>query len=130
MPRALIEREIGHESLTELHVVETMHERKTRMAELGDAFAMLPGGAGTLEEAFEQWTWAQLGIHAKSVGFPNAEGYFEPLMAMIERMVDNGFLDARYRDMLVVSRRPEELLDAFAAYAPPERKGYERPIRS
>ena len=79
IPRSLVEREIQHTSLTELHTVATMHERKTRMAELADAFIALPGGAGTLEEIFEQWTWAQLGIHRKPCGFLNTNGFFDPL---------------------------------------------------
>ena len=81
MPRSLVEREIHHTNLTELHLVETMHERKHRMAELSDAFIALPGGAGTLEEIFEHWTWAQLGIHHKPCAFLNTNSYFDPCEA-------------------------------------------------
>ena len=98
IPAALVARELAHDGLTELHVVETMHERKAIMAELSDGFIALPGGAGTLEELFEQFTWAQLGIHAKPCGVLDVEGYFEPLRQMVERMVAEGFLhpdDAR-----------------------------------
>ena len=77
MPRGLVEREIAHRGLTELHVVEDMHERKTKMAALADGFIALPGGAGTLEEIFEQWTWAQLGIHEKPCAFLNIKGYYD-----------------------------------------------------
>ena len=91
MPRGLFEKEIAHQGLSELHVVENMHERKTKMAALSDGFIALPGGAGTLEEIFEQWTWAQLGIHHKPCAFLNINGYYDPLKAMVEKMVAEGF---------------------------------------
>lgn len=122
MPRPLVEREIAHLGLSALHVVETMHERKARMADLADAFLVLPGGAGTLEEVFEQWTWAQLGIHAKPCGFLNVKGYFDPLLAMIRRMTAEGFMAPAYADMLVVADDAGAILDGFAAYLPPPRK--------
>jgi uncharacterized protein (TIGR00730 family) len=122
MPRALAEREIAHTGLSELHVVETMHERKTRMADLSDGFIALPGGAGTLEELFEQWTWAQLGIHGKPCGLLNAKGYFQPLIAMIERAVAEGFVAKTYADILVVGTDIEAILRRFASYVPPVRK--------
>ncbi len=122
MPRALAEREIAHTGLSELHVVETMHERKTRMADLSDGFIALPGGAGTLEEFFEQWTWAQLGIHGKPCGLLNAKGYFQPLIAMVERAVAEGFVAKTYADILVVGTDIEVILRRFASYVPPVRK--------
>src|SRR5262245_7542141 len=122
MPRSLVEREIAHRGLRELHVVETMHERKTKFAELADAFVALPGGAGTLEEIFEQWTWGQLGIHAKPCGFLNTKGYFDPLRAMIEKMVAEGFTIRPFADMLSFSDKADTLLAGFRSYAPPPRK--------
>jgi uncharacterized protein (TIGR00730 family) len=122
IPRALAESEISHQGLSELHLVETMHERKARMAELADAFIALPGGAGTLEEIFEQWTWAQLGVHGKPCGFLNVKGYFDPLLEMICRMTAQQFMRPEYASMLVVETEPEQLLAQFAAYRPPMRK--------
>ncbi|WP_407178853.1 TIGR00730 family Rossman fold protein [Bradyrhizobium sp. STM 3562] len=122
IPRALLEREIAHAGLSELHVVETMHERKTKMADLSDGFIALPGGAGTLEEFFEQWTWAQLGIHGKPCGLLNVKDYFQPLIAMIEKAVAEGFVAKRYADMLVVASDVDAILKRFAAYVPPARK--------
>jgi uncharacterized protein (TIGR00730 family) len=90
MPRALVEREIEHAALSELHVVETMHERKTRMADLSDGFIALPGGAGTLEEFLEQWTWAELDVHGKPCGLLNVKDYFGPLITMMQRIVSEG----------------------------------------
>lgn len=110
IPRALWDREVGHRGLTEQHVVETMHERKAKMASLADAFVALPGGLGTLEEIFEVWTWAQLGIHAKPLGFLDAEGFYGPLMEFLDRGVDAGFIRARYRAMAIVDADPVALL--------------------
>lgn len=122
MPRALAEREIAHAGLSELHVVESMHQRKTMMADLADGFITLPGGAGTLEEFFEQWTWAQLGIHGKPCGLLNVSGYFTPLVAMLEKIVTEGFVAARYVEMLVVESSVEQMLRRFASYTPPPKK--------
>ncbi|MGY3605080.1 MULTISPECIES: LOG family protein [unclassified Bradyrhizobium] len=122
IPRALVEREIGHTGLSQLHIVETMHERKTMMAELSDGFIALPGGAGTLEELFEEWTWAQLGIHQKPCGLLNVKDYFAPLMAMVERMVAEGFTIRAYAEILIIETKVEALLRRFAAYQPPPRK--------
>jgi len=122
IPRALWEREIAHEGLTALQVVEDMHERKKVMAELADGFIALPGGAGTLEEIFEQWTWSQLGFHAKPCGFLNVDGYFDPQIAMIERMVAEGFLSHAYAAMLQVETDPNVLLARMRAYVPPAGK--------
>ena len=122
MPRALVEREIAHTSLHRLHVVETMHERKTTMSTLADAFLALPGGAGTLEEIFEQWTWGQLGIHRKPCGFLNVKGYFEPIRAMVEKMLGEGFLLPQFAAMLTLSERIDDVLAAFRSYVPPPSK--------
>jgi uncharacterized protein (TIGR00730 family) len=119
MPRALVEREIQHTGLTQLHVVETMHERKTKMAELADAFIALPGGAGTLEEIFEQWTWGQLDIHRKPCGFLNTRAYYDPLRQMIQRMIGEGFLSQAHAEMLVFDSDPAEILAAFGRYSHP-----------
>jgi uncharacterized protein (TIGR00730 family) len=124
IPRALVEREISHAGLSELHVVETMHERKTRMAELADGFIALPGGAGTLDEFFEQWTWAQLGIHSKPCGLLNVKHYFEPLILMIERIVAEGFMAESYSKMLVIETSIEPILRRFSTYSPPVQKWY------
>jgi len=122
MPRDLADSEIAHQGLSELHVVETMHERKARMADLGDAFIALPGGTGTLEEIFEQWTWAQLGVHLKPCGFLNVKGYFDPLLEMIRKMTTEKFMRPEYASMLIVETEPDRLFAKFAAYHPPTRK--------
>jgi uncharacterized protein (TIGR00730 family) len=122
MPRSLVEREIAHRGLHQLHVVETMHERKTTMSALSDAFLALPGGAGTLEEIFEQWTWGQLGIHGKPCGFLNLKGYFDPIRLMVEKMVSEGFLLPQFARMLKFSDSMDEILDSFRSYVPPPGK--------
>lgn len=122
MPQALVDGEIAHTGLTRLEVVADMHERKQRMAALGDAFVALPGGAGTLEEFFEVWTWQQLGIHTKPVALYDVDGFWQPLLAMVDQMVDEGFLASRYRDSLIVARTPDELLEALRAWRPPPSK--------
>ncbi|MFE8073178.1 TIGR00730 family Rossman fold protein [Marinobacteraceae bacterium S3BR75-40.1] len=122
IPRALEESELAHEGLTRLEVVADMHERKARMAELSDGFVALPGGIGTLEELFEVWTWAQLGLHEKPVALYNVEGFFDPLRAFIDQMVGEGFLKAEFRDMLVVSDSLENILEQFRAYQAPHKK--------
>lgn len=92
MPHALAEREIAHTGLTELILTKDMHDRRAIMAERADALIVLPGGSGTLEEIFEQWTWAQIGDHEKQIGLLNLNGYFDPLLAMFDQMVASGFL--------------------------------------
>jgi uncharacterized protein (TIGR00730 family) len=111
-------REVGHTALPDLRVVRTMHERKAMMASLADAFAALPGGAGTLDELFEAWTWTQLGIHNKPVGLLNVIGYFDPLIAFLDRAVEERFIRAEYCEALVVADRVEALLDGLAAASP------------
>jgi len=122
MPRALVEREIAHAGLAELHVVETMHQRKMMMSDLADAFVALPGGAGTLEEFFEQWTWALLGIHRKPCGLLNVADYFGPLITMMQNIVAEGFIAKRYVEMLVIESEIEPMLKRFANYTPPPQK--------
>ena len=114
MPRALVEREIAHRGLTTLHVVETMHERKQRMADLADAFVMLPGGFGSWDEFCEVVTWAQLGIHRKPLGVLNVGGYYDPMLAMADRAVAEGFVSPVQRDRLVVDDDEDRLLDRLA----------------
>jgi uncharacterized protein (TIGR00730 family) len=120
--RGLFEREIAHRGLTTLEVVDSMHERKLRMAELADGFLALPGGIGTFEEIFEQWTWAQLGIHAKPCGFLNTAGYFDPLLAMIERMRAEDFVNEAHVRMALIDDEIERLIDRYADYVPPPLK--------
>ena len=117
IPQALMERELGHAGLTELHVVQTMHERKRLMAERSDAFVALPGGIGTFEELFEVWTWRQLGYHDKPVGLLNVAGYYDALLRFLDQAVQRGFIPAAQRDLLQVSDAPEALLDRLAALA-------------
>ncbi len=119
MPRALIDREIGHRGLTDLRIVGSMHERKALMAELADGFVALPGGIGTLEELFEAWTWAQLGLHAKPCAVLDADGFYDPLVAFLDHLVETGFVRPAHRSMLVAVRSPDALLAAFAAYRAP-----------
>jgi uncharacterized protein (TIGR00730 family) len=119
MPQALIDREIGHSGLTELKVVDSMHERKARMAELSDAFVAVPGGIGTLEELIEVYTWSQLGIHHKPCGVLNVRGYYDHLAAFLDHAVTQGFLRPQHRAVLSVASEPAELLDRLAAYEPP-----------
>ena len=114
IPRALVEREIAHRGLTTLHVVETMHERKRLMADLADAFVMLPGGFGSWDEFCEVATWAQLGIHRKPLGVLNVASYYDPMLAMADRAVDEGFVSAVQRDRLVVDDDERRLLDRLS----------------
>lgn len=119
IPESLIEREVAHGSLTELHVVRSMHERKALMAELSDAFVALPGGLGTLEEIVEIGTWAQLGFHRKPCGILNVLGYYDHLATFLDRMVTEGFLESRHRSLLTVSDDPKELMERMQTYEPP-----------
>jgi uncharacterized protein (TIGR00730 family) len=119
IPRSIVEREVAHSALSELHVVDSMHQRKAMMAELADAFITLPGGLGTLEELFEVWTWGLLGIHDKPFGLLDVEGYFTPLIAFLDHAVVQGFIREPHRAMALVDSDPERLLDRLAAYRPP-----------
>jgi uncharacterized protein (TIGR00730 family) len=119
IPAALARREVAHQRVTDLEVVDSMHERKARMAELADGFLALPGGIGTLEEWFEAWTWSQLGIHPKPCGLLNVAGYYDPLLAFLDRMTEERFLSSGHRAMAIVDEESERLLDRLAAYQPP-----------
>ncbi len=118
IPRALREKEVGHNGLTRLEVVETMHIRKARMAELSDGFVAMSGGIGTFEEIFEIWTWGQLGIHGKPLGFFNIAGFYDPLAAFLDNTASAGFLRQAHRDMAMTESEPAALLDKMAAYKP------------
>ena len=122
IPRQLVNRELAHPHITKLFVVENMHERKTRMSELAQGFIAIPGGAGTLEEIFEQWTWAQLGIHKKPCAFLNVDGFYDDLLKFIYMTTEKGFTKARFSDALIVSDDLEEILRQFETYQPPEPK--------
>jgi uncharacterized protein (TIGR00730 family) len=111
IPQSMVERELAHEHLTELHIVETMHQRKALMAERAAAFAALPGGVGTADEFFEIVTWRQLRLHAKPIGLLNVAGFFDPLLAWLDRTVTDGFLRAEHRGLLHVAEESERLLD-------------------
>lgn len=111
IPRSMVERELAHQALTELHVVETMHQRKALMAERAAAFAALPGGAGTADEFFEIVTWRQLRLHVKPIGLLNIAGFFDPLLAWLDRTVADGFVRSEHRGLLHVAEEPERLLD-------------------
>jgi len=118
IPEHLMTREIGHDRLTKLHIVRSMHERKALMADLSDAFIALPGGFGTLEEFFEVLTWSQLGLHAKPCGIVNALGYFAPLLRMLDHAVDERFLKPQNRALLIARETPSDLLQAFEDWRP------------
>lgn len=122
IPRLLVEREVAHRELADLRIVESMHERKAMMAELCDGFVALPGGVGTLEEFFEVWTWAQLGVHDKPCALLNVAGYFDGLLAFIDRAVKEKFVRDAHREMLIVEEEPQMLLERFARYEPPRVK--------
>jgi len=118
IPRSLLEREIAHRDVTDMRVVESMHERKALMAELADAFVALPGGIGTLEELFEVYTWAQLGLHRKPCGLVNVEGYYDGVAAFLDHAVEERFLREETRDLLMVEREPAALLDRLRDFEP------------
>ena len=122
IPRLLVEREVAHRELADLRIVESMHERKALMAELCDGFVALPGGIGTLEEFFEVWTWAQLGVHDKPCGLLNVAGYFDGLLSFIDRAVEERFVRDAHRAMLIVEEEPLRLLERFSSYEPPRVK--------
>jgi uncharacterized protein (TIGR00730 family) len=119
IPRALVGREVAHKGLTELRVVETMHVRKATMAELSDGFVALPGGFGTLDELFEILTWAQLGMHGKPVGLLNVSGFWDPMLAMLDHMVHEGFIPADQLGLFLVERDAAALLARMSAWTPP-----------
>lgn len=122
IPRALVDREVAHHAITELHIVETMHERKAHMADRAAAFIALPGGFGTLDELFEILTWAQLGIHHKPIGMLNICGFFDPLLQWMDRAVVEGFLRPSHRELLWIEDDPARLIDRLLSVPAPEVK--------
>ena len=125
IPESLMGRELGHPGLTELHVVETMHQRKMLMAQRSDAFLALPGGIGTFEELFEVWSWRQLGYHDKPLGLLNVAGYYDALLAFLARSRDQGFMSDAQIDLLQVSDDPHALLTRMAELAPQARDAHD-----
>ncbi|MFK9094419.1 TIGR00730 family Rossman fold protein [Bacillus salipaludis] len=124
MPSFLDNREIAHKNLSELIIVDSMHERKAKMADLADGFIALPGGPGTLEEFFEIFTWAQLGLHHKPCGLLNINHYYDPLIALFNHMTEEQFLHEKYRTLALVDNDPKGILDKFITYEPPTVKTY------
>jgi len=122
IPKALAHKEVAHHHLTELHVTQSMHERKMLMAELSDGFIALPGGIGTLEELFEIWTWAQLGFHRKPCGLLNVEGYYDSLITFLDHVLAEQFVKKHHHAMLIVETNPDALLDHYVNYQPPALK--------
>ena len=119
IPELLLDKEISHNGLSQLHVTKTMHERKSLMESKSDGFIALPGGFGTLEELVEILTWGQLHIHSKPVGIINVAGYYDGLIAYLDHAVGEGFLPAASRDMLHCADEPAALIEAFKSYQPP-----------
>ena len=119
LPQSLMDRELAHQGLSELHIVSSMHERKATMSELADAFLALPGGIGTFEALFEVWTWGVLGYHRKPCGLLNINGFYDGLISFLDHVVEDEFLRPVYRDMLLVESSPEAMLDAVRNYVPP-----------
>ncbi|MBK5721716.1 TIGR00730 family Rossman fold protein [Dysgonomonas sp. Marseille-P4677] len=118
IPEFLKKKELEHKSITKIHVVETMHDRKALMNELSDAVIALPGGYGTLEELFEMLTWSQLALHKKAIGILNVNGYYDPLIEMSEKMIEKGFLKEEYRKLLIVESKVDNLLDKMHKFEP------------
>lgn len=121
IPKSINDK-VGHKLLTELHIVENMHERKTKMFELSNGFIGLPGGIGTLEEIFEILTWAQLGFHSKPCGILNVKGYFNQLLQFLEHSVNEQFLKEEHKNMLIIENDPEKILQKFKSYKAPNIK--------
>ena len=124
LPHFLQEKELAHPGLTELHLVQSMHERKAKMSELSDGFIILPGGPGTMEEFFEVFTWAQLGLHEKPCGVLNIDGYYDALISLFDTMEQQGFLIPEHRSMLIVEADADRLLERFKMYEAPRVKTY------
>ncbi len=127
IPEALERKEVAHEDLTELYVVGSMHERKSAMARLADAFVALPGGFGTLEEFCEVLTWSQLGLHAKPCGLLDVGGYWKPLLELFDGAVREGFVEPDHRGLVVVKDEPTRLLEALSEYRPVSTRRWIRP---
>jgi uncharacterized protein (TIGR00730 family) len=119
IPASMVDREIAHTGLSDLRIVQTMHERKAEMERLSDAFVTLPGAMGTLDETCEMLTWGQLGLHAKPCGLLNVDGYYDPFLALLDRAVTDGLLRPQHRAMVLVDTTADALLDRCARYEPP-----------
>jgi uncharacterized protein (TIGR00730 family) len=119
IPQALVDKEVSHRGLTKLHIVKSMHERKTLMADISDGFIALPGGLGTIEELFEVLTWSQLGFHKKPCALLNIEDYYNNLTSFLSHAVQEQFIKPIHHEMLLVEKSPEKLLKSMAAYQPP-----------
>ena len=118
IPQALMDKEVGHQAVSRLHVVANMHERKAMMAQLADGFVAMPGGIGTLEELFETLTWSQLGLHDKPIGLLNVDGFYDDLIAFIGHLVRQGFLKPSHADLLMHEATASPLLDRFSRFVP------------
>ncbi|ENH96267.1 hypothetical protein J416_11632 [Gracilibacillus halophilus YIM-C55.5] len=114
IPTVLGDKEIAHQQLTTLYTVDSMHERKAKMAELADGFIAMPGGPGTMEEFFEMFTWAQIGIHQKPIGLLNLHHYYDPMSHLLDHMVSEGFMQQANRDLAVITEHPAQLLDQLS----------------
>ena len=123
LPEALLNKEVDHKGLTELHIVDSMHTRKAMMVDLSDGFVSLPGGAGTMDEMFEVWTWGMLGWHGKPSALMNVDGYYDHLIKFLDNTVAESFVKQGHRDMLIVDQDPKVLLDQMGAYKAPENVG-------
>jgi uncharacterized protein (TIGR00730 family) len=118
IPKALMDKEVGHLDLTRLHIVKDMHERKAMMAELSDGFVAMPGGIGTLEELFEVFTWSQLGFHDKPIGLLNVAGFYDGLLAFLQHVVAQGFLRQAQASLLIHDSEPASLLEGLKSFKP------------
>ena len=127
LPRQLFELEQAHPSLTKLHIVDSMHERKQIMHDLSDAFICMPGGIGTMEETFEVWTWTQLGVHRKPLAFYNVNGFYDALERFFDVMVEEGFVRTVHRQMALTGDEPRALIDDLMSYEPPQVKKWLTP---
>ena len=128
IPYALGDKELAHQGLTELRFVDTMHERKAMMENLSDAFIVLPGGFGTMDEFFEIVTWAQLGIHQKAIGLLSIQDYYRPLVQFIDHVVAEGFIKPHQREIIQSSPDPEALLTLLETYTPPLLNKWVKPV--
>ena len=127
LPRQLFELEQAHENLTDLRVVNSMHERKQIMHDLSSSFVSLPGGIGTMEEMFEVWTWTQLGVHRKPLALYNVNGFYDALESFLDVMVEEGFVKDVHRSMTLVGKDPAKLLEELTSYEPPLVKKWLKP---
>jgi uncharacterized protein (TIGR00730 family) len=119
IPQALVDKEVAHNGLSDLRIVASMHERKSQMADLADAFIALPGGLGTLEELCEVATWAQLGLHRKACGVLNVEGYYDKLLGMLDHAAEEKFIRPEHRKIILSETKPGKLIEKLAGYEPP-----------